>query len=74
MEEYLKRCPFCGGEATLTANYSYKTRAFFVMGKCSFCGSQGKIYNSNEDPEEAGWNNNACTDAVRAWNMRREEE
>lgn len=71
MEELkIKPCPHCGGASTLHANYSYKTRSYFVMCKCSLCGAQGKIYNSEEDPESVNWNNRPCIDAVLAWNMR----
>lgn len=72
-EDTIKNCPHCGAEATLHANYSYKTRSYFVMVKCNMCGSQGKIYNSNEDPESVDWNNTACIDALKAWNMRYKE-
>lgn len=69
-KERLKYCPHCGGAATLNANYSYKTRSYFVFAKCDICGSQGKIYRSLDNPEAAEWNNQACKDAVIAWNMR----
>lgn len=68
--ENIKACPHCGGSACLTANYSYKIRKFFVFVKCDICGSQGKIYNSAEDPASESWNNQACKDALNAWNMR----
>lgn len=67
----LKVCPHCGGEAELFKNYSHKTGSYFTFVKCSMCGSQGKIYNSYEDPERTGWEDNtACQSAVKAWNMR----
>lgn len=70
MTESFKNCPFCNGEPTLSSNYSYKTRCYFVMAKCTFCGSQGKIFSCKDDPEDANWNNDACINAVKAWNMR----
>lgn len=73
MEDTIRECPHCGAEATLNANYSYKTRSYFVMCKCNMCGAQGKIYNSNEEPESVNWNNIACIDAIKAWNMRYKE-
>lgn len=72
--ERLKGCPHCGGGACLNSNYSYKTRCYFVYVKCDICGAQGKIYRSQEEPQAAGWNNQPCIDAVRAWNMRTEAE
>lgn len=71
--EILKTCPHCGGGACLNSNYSYKTRSYFVFVKCDICGSQGKIYSSQEEPAKASWNNAACRDAVTAWNMRHYE-
>lgn len=66
----LKRCPHCMGTATLKANYSYKIHKFFVFVKCDICGAQGKVCTSEEPPECEDWNNQACRDAVEAWNMR----
>lgn len=63
-------CPHCGSSATLNCNYSYKTRTYFVYVKCDLCGSQGKIYNSSEDPNDVNWNNQSCIDSIKAWNMR----
>lgn len=69
----LKYCPHCGGEAELCGNYSKQTRSYFVFCKCTICGSQGKIYNTVEDPEGIGWSDYACQSAVKAWNMRYDE-
>lgn len=73
MEDTLKPCPHCGGTACLNANYSYKSRSYFVFVRCDICGAQGKIYNSSQNPEESGWSSAACNDAARAWNMRYKE-
>jgi len=72
-EDSIKNCPHCGGESFLQANFSYKARSNFVMCKCEMCGSQGKIFNSKENPESTGWNNSACNSAIKAWNMRTQE-
>lgn len=66
----IKACPHCGGAASLNSNYSYKTRTYFIYVKCDICGAQGKIYNSEERPAAAGWDNQPCWDAIAAWNMR----
>lgn len=71
---YIKRCPHCGGISILCSNYSFRTRSHFVFVKCTMCGSQGKIYSSEEDPEEADWNNEACLKSIAAWNMRTGEK
>lgn len=70
MQDSIKACPHCGGTACLTSNYSYKTRTYFTFVKCDICGAQGKIYNSQEEPAAANWDNTACRDAISAWNMR----
>lgn len=59
-----------GGAASLNSNYSYKTRTYFTFVKCDICGAQGKIYNSEEEPAAAGWDNQPCRGAIAAWNMR----
>lgn len=68
----IKKCPFCGGVACLSSNYSYKTRSYFVYVKCDICGGQGKTYRSEGDPAAESWANVACYDAINAWNMRTE--
>ena len=73
MTDRIKICPHCGADAYLQANYSYKTRSFFVMCKCELCGAQGKIFNSKENPESEGWDSPACNSAIKAWNMRIQE-
>lgn len=70
MIDGLKSCPFCGGDADYCCNYSYKTHVYFVMVKCTVCGSQGKVYSVNEDPEDEDWQNDACIAAAKLWNRR----
>lgn len=70
MSDTFKSCPFCGGAPCLRANHNNKTRCFFVMAECTFCGAQGRKYSSKEDPETVDWNNDACIKAVNTWNMR----
>lgn len=68
--DHIKPCPHCGGTALLNANYSYKTRSYFVFVKCEICGATGKTTTSQEEPAAAGWNNPACNTAIEGWNMR----
>ncbi len=56
--------------AYLNANYSYKTRSYFVFVKCDICGATGKTTTSQEDPAAEEWNNDACNRAIEAWNLR----
>ena len=72
--EGLKKCPFCGGRACTTANYSYKRKLYYVFVKCDICGAQGKAYTSEEDPAQEEWQNIACEDALNAWNLRNERK
>lgn len=69
-DEQLKRCPHCGGSAYLHANYSYKTRGYFVFVKCDVCGATGKAYTSPDNPAASDWANQTCDDAAAAWNLR----
>jgi len=66
----IKTCPHCGGVSTLNCNYSYKTRSYFVFVKCEVCGAQGKTCHSPEHPAEEQWQNEACEQALAAWNLR----
>lgn len=70
MDVTIKKCPHCGGAGYLNQNYSYKTRAYFVFVKCTVCGAQAKSFVSDTEPAADGWNNDACNDAIAAWNLR----
>lgn len=39
--------------------------------KCDICGAQGKIYSSQEEPDETS---TSAKSAIMAWNMRYREE
>lgn len=67
MEE-LKKCPFCGDEATLY--YRGAKYGFIVYAKCDFCGAQSRVFNSQNNPEDEDWRNVACRKATKAWNRR----
>jgi transcription elongation factor Elf1 len=73
-QEQIKPCPHCGGMAALYSNYNRRTRSYFVFVKCEICGSQGKIYNSRQEPAAVDWINAACDNAIAAWNMRTTEQ
>ena len=79
MEE-LKQCPFCGGDADLFYKVcSYKMMktgktVFKIRVRCTVCGSRGRAYHSDVNPEENGWTSQECTAAARAWNLRRDDE
>ncbi|MDE5754586.1 MAG: Lar family restriction alleviation protein [Oscillospiraceae bacterium] len=77
----LKNCPFCGGEANLFSKFKvngdaldeYASNGYSVRCECKVCGAEGKEFISLENPANVEWNNMACKDAVRAWNMRYEK-
>ncbi|MCR5228445.1 MAG: DnaD domain protein [Eubacterium sp.] len=66
----IKRCPFCGATASLSANYSNRFETWFINVMCEECGSQGKTYTSNDHPENYNWDNDSCKNAINAWNKR----
>lgn len=69
-KDVIETCPHCGGEARLTANYSPKTKLWFINVKCQICGATGKYYTQVEDPEGKEWKTDACYNALQAWNKR----
>lgn len=73
-DKIIKKCPHCGGLAVLNSNYSWSFKSHFVYVKCNICGAQGKSYFSEDTPDEVGWDNLACNDAINAWNMRYKED
>lgn len=70
----IKPCPHCNGVAYLNANYSYKTRSYFIYVKCDICGATGKTTTSQEDPQGEEWQSEACERAIEAWNLRAYED
>lgn len=66
----IKNCPHCGGEAIMYANYAARTHSYMIFVKCGICGATGKTTAQREDPEATGWESDACTRALEAWNMR----
>lgn len=72
MEE-LKKCPFCGGEASIVNSYSVHRKRIFVYVRCDVCNSQGKTYTTSTK-KEMGENNPANKYAVNAWNLRNERK
>lgn len=69
----IKRCPHCGGTASLDGNFNIRLRRFYIYVKCDVCGSQGKVFRTLKDPDESAWEDEVCTMAVEAWNMRYKE-
>ena len=63
----LKRCPFCGGDASLHSNYSEKAGCYYIYAKCPDCYARGKSVKSI-DPVSA----EAGEEAISAWNTRTE--
>lgn len=66
----IKTCPHCGGAAWLNQRYSEKHNKYIAFVKCEVCGAQGRVIGCYEEPAAANWNNSACMEAARAWNMR----
>lgn len=71
-----KRCPFCGGTASLfrTISQGRWKNSYYTRVMCDICGSQGKSFRSDDDPAQANWETYECFQAVCAWNMRTKEK
>ena len=63
-EEKLKPCPFCGGEALLTATGNDHTKKRFINIKCQECKVQRTDGAIRHDMD---W---LCSVAVKLWNNR----
>lgn len=66
----IKDCPHCNGGGSLRQSYNRKEAVFFVYVRCDKCGAVGSKYICDEEPAATNWNNQACKDAIAAWNMR----
>lgn len=60
MNEELKPCPFCGGEADVVC------RGFYKVAKCITCGAEGRHFNG----DTSDYPHNAPVEAAAAWNQR----
>ena len=65
-----KRCPHCGGAGVLISEYQPACGKYAVYVKCYCCGSRGGERTCREYPPRAGWQNDACREAVAEWNKR----
>ena len=68
--ENVKACPFCGGEADITSNYSAKHKLYFFYIRCRNCGATGKPFKSETDPKLSDYNLPMCEEARLTWNDR----
>lgn len=64
----VRRCPFCGGKASL--KYNYSNSRYYIRVSCYVCEAQGKSYKSNENPNDSDWDSFECQEAIHAWNLR----
>lgn len=69
--ENVRECPFCGGEANITSNYSAKHKCFYTYVRCKACLSTGKPFMSEENPKSKAYNLPICESACKAWNDRK---
>ena len=60
MNEKLKRCPFCGGEAEIAYHFRLGTGEFLSKVYCTKCGVMTPVYVGEEE-------------AINAWNTRVKE-
>ena len=76
-DERLKKCPFCGGEASVEWKTGYKwvngTNKFIFV-RCGVCRAQTKTFSYYSDDEEyIDHDDPAYSRAVDAWNLRKEQ-
>jgi len=72
----IKRCPFCGGVGTLfrtISNGRWQTK-YYTRVMCDICSSQGKSFDSTDDPADNNWETYECYQAISAWNLRVSQE
>lgn len=68
MENELKSCPFCGGEADVWVKYG--RYGWFAVCECSVCSASGKTFSIGKDCPEEWEETNAAVRAKKAWNRR----
>jgi len=70
LDEELKPCPFCGGEANLYRTYG--RYGWFITAQCEVCGARSKIFWTRSDPNDPDfWECKAASKATVAWNRRK---
>lgn len=72
MKNYnLSPCPYCGStEVYLAERRSIISNAYIVYCECGLCGAHGKAFKSDVPADFYEWDNEACRQAVKAWNTR----
>lgn len=70
MDDELKSCPFCGGEASLYSRGTRNGMGYMIYAKCEVCGCSGRAFFTYDDPDETDWNDLACKQATLVWNRR----
>ncbi|MCC8064933.1 MAG: Lar family restriction alleviation protein [Clostridiales bacterium] len=69
MDEPLKRCPFCGGKASIMLNVNELTPATIYV-ECEACGCRSPGYEPTEVNSVLRDIGEAVSWAVRGWNLR----
>ena len=68
MDEKLKPCPFCGGDAELWAKSG--KYGWFAVCECTFCSATAKTFSIGKDCPDAWEATAAAVCAKKAWNRR----
>lgn len=75
MNEYIKECPHCGGEAAIWSKPNMKgPNGYYVVVICEVCGCRSKSYYCEEDPVDSEWDNESVYSAIKNWNRRPKRE
>ena len=76
MDDELKKCPFCGGEAEMIQYYNWDADTWFVVCKCAVCNAQAKTASCGRGkpaPSDVDWDCPAVERATIRWNHRYKE-
>ena len=68
----IKRCPFCGGVASV--GFDESTYLFHVAVTCTVCGARGKTFKTEISPEKGEEELKGTEEimlAISAWNIRK---
>lgn len=68
-EEKLKRCPFCGGSASVQSTIT-EEGCIYTFVECGTCGAQAQRYGSYDNTNESKWKEETKEQAIKAWNKR----
>lgn len=76
MDLFREPCPFCGSDNSSIYWKGWRYNAVIYFVKCEECGAQTRAFSHSCDDANkwkgspAEWDNDACGNALHAWNRR----